>query len=96
MLLQALHGPGGLQLEQLAVLVDQAAAITRADADMQWQAMERISNRQQARIKTGGLVGSIRYSGDLLPFVPYLRAGEVIHVGKSTTFGFGRYSVQHS
>lgn len=91
MLLQALHGAGGIQLEQLAVLVDQAAAITRADADIQWQAMERISNRQQARIKTGGLVGSIRYSGDLLPFVPYLRAGEVIHVGKSTTFGFGGY-----
>ena len=91
MLLQALHGPGGMEIEQLDSLMERAAAVATKATDMRWQSMERISNRQQARIKTGGLVGSITYSGDLMPFVPYLRAGEIIHVGKSTTFGFGGY-----
>lgn len=91
MLLQAVHGPGGMQIEQLDRLMERAAAVETRAADMRWQSMERISNRQQARIKTGGLLGSITFSGDMTPFVPYLRAGELIHVGKSTTFGFGGY-----
>lgn len=94
MLLQALHGPDGVQPAQIDALLLQAETIQTASTNLQWQSMERISNRQQARIKTGGLVGSITYRGDLTPYIPYLRAGEQLHVGKSTTFGFGRYQLE--
>lgn len=91
MLLQAGHGAGGMEIEPLDRLVERAAAAATKTSDLHWQSMERISNRQQSRLKTGGLLGGITFSGDLAPFVPYLRAGELIHVGKSTTFGFGGY-----
>jgi CRISPR/Cas system endoribonuclease Cas6 (RAMP superfamily) len=33
------------------------------------------------------------YEGDLGPFLPLLRLGELLHVGKHATFGLGRYEV---
>jgi len=59
-----------------------------------WQSLERITNRQQKKLSTGGLLGSVIYRGDLVQFLPLLRLGEFIHAGKSTTFGFGCYTVQ--
>ena len=94
MLLQALHGNGGLSKEQLDDLITLAEKVTISQSTMQWKQMERISNRQQARIKTGGLLGQVCYQGDLTPFMPLLRAGEIVHVGKSTTFGFGGYRLK--
>jgi len=96
MLLQALHGAEGVRLEQLGALLNQADDIVITDSDMRWQSMERISNRQRARIKTGGLTGKVIYQGNLAPFMPFFKAGELVHVGKSTTFGFGRYTLQDS
>jgi len=95
MLLKAQHDPDGLRFEQFKELVEKSNAVKTEATSMQWQSMERISNRQQARIKTGGLVGSITYTGELQPFIPFLRAGELLHVGKSTTFGFGGYSLKY-
>lgn len=90
-LLQLLHGSGMVDDNGAEALLELANGIEIKHTDLHWQSMHRISNRQQARIKIGGLLGSITFSGDLTPFVPCLQAGEIIHVGKSTTFGFGRY-----
>ena len=35
------------------------------------------------------------YEGDLTPFIPLLEAGRILHVGKNSTIGFGRYSVAY-
>ncbi len=42
----------------------------------------------------GGLVGSLTLEGDLAPFGPLLRTGEILHVGKGATFGLGRLAVE--
>lgn len=94
LLLQAAHGPAALPCDRLDRLEELARDITMSDSTLTWQSMERISNRQKARIKTGGLTGSITYRGELAPFIPWLKAGELVHIGKSTTFGFGRYRLQ--
>jgi CRISPR/Cas system endoribonuclease Cas6 (RAMP superfamily) len=41
----------------------------------------------------GGVVGEAVYEGDLGPFAPLLALGEVLHVGKGTGFGLGRYEI---
>ena len=75
------------------MILKEAETIETADNALRWHDWERYSTRQGVRMKMGGLVGEIRYSGNLGPFLPFLKAGEVLHVGKGTSFGLGRYSV---
>jgi len=93
-LLQLLHGAGEVECNQAETLLEQTQSIKIKHTNLHWLGMQRISNRQQSRIKTGGLMGHITYIGNLTPYIPYLRAGELLHVGKSTTFGFGGYRLQ--
>jgi len=58
-----------------------------------WVDWERYSNRQKVRMKLGGLAGRIIYKGKLSEFLPLLKAGEVFHVGKGTSFGLGKYRI---
>jgi CRISPR/Cas system endoribonuclease Cas6 (RAMP superfamily) len=44
----------------------------------------------------GGAVGSWTLAGDLAPFWPLLYLGQWLHVGKSATFGLGRYRLKAS
>lgn len=54
---------------------------------------ERYSNRQQTRMKLGGVLGTVTYEGELAPFLPFLAVGEWLHVGKGATFGLGKYRI---
>jgi CRISPR/Cas system endoribonuclease Cas6 (RAMP superfamily) len=54
----------------------------------------RYSGRQEHRISMGGFVGDVTFEGDVQPFVQIIKAGEILHVGKGTAFGLGRYGVQ--
>ena len=44
-------------------------------------------------MKLGGFVGSITFEGNMREFMPYLLAGEILHVGKGTGFGLGKYKI---
>lgn len=69
-----------------------AAEIIQTESDeLSWVDWERYSSRQQSRLKIGGLLGKIRFSGDISPFIPLLLFGEHIHAGKQATFGLGQY-----
>lgn len=61
---------------------------------LKWYDWERHSNRK-GRMKLGGLIGSITYEGDLDKFLPLLKMGQYIHVGKAVVFGLGRYEIDH-
>jgi hypothetical protein len=63
---------------------------TRA-ADLRWVDWERYSACQDGRMKLGGFVGTATFEGELDVFMPLLRLGEVVHVGKGTAFGLGKY-----
>lgn len=60
-------------------------------SDLRWHDWERYSARQQTRMALGGFVGRITFAGPLGPWVPLLKLGEVLHVGKGTAFGLGKY-----
>lgn len=59
-----------------------------------WHDWDRYSNRQQTKMTLGGLVGALHLEGDLTPFAPLLRAAEILHVGKNTTFGLGKIALE--
>lgn len=62
--------------------------------DLLWYDWHRYSRRQEAKMNFGGLRGAITFSGPLGPFMPFLRLGEIVHVGQATTFGLGQYHLQ--
>jgi len=55
---------------------------------------EHFSRRQNRVIEYEGITGWAIYTGELGQFLPILRAGEILHIGKGTTFGMGRYEME--
>jgi hypothetical protein len=74
-------------------LIERAGRVVTESKSLRWHDWERWSARQETKIKMGGVVGRIEFSGDLGEFLPYLRQGEMVHVGKGTAFGLGWYEV---
>jgi hypothetical protein len=75
-------------------LIEQCKTAAQIEtSQLQWRDWERYSNRQQRRMKFGGIVGQVIYQGALRPFLPLIFLGQFIHLGKNTTFGLGRFRI---
>ena len=74
-------------------LIERAGQVVTEFRSLRWHDWERWSARQDTRMKLGGVMGRISFSGDLGEFLPYLRQGELLHVGKGTAFGLGWYEM---
>ncbi|AEG16479.1 hypothetical protein Desku_2979 [Desulfofundulus kuznetsovii DSM 6115] len=75
-------------------LIARAARVRLAEDHTRWVDWERFSARQDSRIKMGGVVGRAVYEGEVAEFIPLLRLGELVHVGKGAVFGMGKYRVE--
>lgn len=73
--------------------IERAKEVEIAEADVRWQEWGRYSSRQKRHMNLGGLKGEVVYGGDVTPFLPLLRLGRLIHVGKGAVFGNGRYEI---
>jgi hypothetical protein len=60
-------------------------------SDLVWHDWERYSQRQNTRMKMGGFIGKITFEGELCEFMPFIKLGEYLHIGKETVFGLGKY-----
>jgi hypothetical protein len=85
------HCGGDLSGVAFREWIKSAGQVRTVSEDFGWFDWERYSGRQQARMKLGGMIGSATFEGPVAPFLPLLRAGEVAHVGKGTSFGLGGY-----
>ncbi len=74
-----------------AALLQKAKGIEKVNSDLYWYDWKRYSNRQKVSMKLGGFMGKISFKGDISPFLPFIRLGEFVHVGKACTFGLGKY-----
>ena len=89
------HGNGKPAEFDFKGIIEQAKEVRTVQRNLRWYGWERYSARQEQHINMGGFVGEITFEGDLWPFMPLIKAGEVLHVGKGTAFGLGRYEVKH-
>jgi hypothetical protein len=74
--------------------IEQAKEIQATEVATSWTDWERYSGRQDQRVKMGGLVGPITYTGNLALFRGLLALGTLVHVGKGTVMGNGRFAVK--
>ncbi len=72
-----------------------ATDIKIKDKALGWYSWERYSSRQKTKLNMGGFIGNITFSGNVGPFMPFIKAGEILHVGKGTTFGLGKYEINN-
>ncbi len=75
-------------------IIAKAQEVKVQKKDLRWFDWERYSTRQNTRIKLGGFVGGITFKGNIEPFMPIIKAGELLHVGKGTSFGLGKYQIR--
>lgn len=74
-------------------LIARAQGVAVVESRVQWLDWERYSSRQDTKMFLGGVVGRVRYAGEVEPFLPLLALGELVHVGKGATFGLGQIRV---
>lgn len=55
---------------------------------VQWK---RFSHRQSQAVPMAGRVGMVRFTGNITELIPLLIVGELLQVGRHTTFGLGQY-----
>jgi len=92
--LDLFHG-SGKGIEDYKELIEKSQKVTVSRSDLHWTDWERYSTRQKVKMKLGGVVGNVSYEGNLTPFLPYLHFGQIVHVGKGTSFGLGRYEITY-
>ena len=91
-LLSYFHCSQELEVDFRGIIRD-AEHIVTEQKNLRWYDWERYSTRQDTRMKLGGIVGSITFSGNLDPFWPYVLLGQLTHVGKGSSFGLGKYEI---
>ncbi len=74
-------------------LIEKAKEVKVKKENLRWYDWSRYSGRQETRIKMGGFVGEITFEGEIEPFMLLIKAGEVLHIGKGTGFGLGKYEI---
>lgn len=72
-------------------ILKSAKKVKIGSCNLRWIDYKRYSTRQKTEMKLGGIKGEIEYRGNIREFYPFLKLGSYIHIGKNTTFGFGKY-----
>ena len=75
-------------------IIEKAKEVKVEKQNLRWYDWERYSGRQETTMKMGGFVGEITFEGEIVPFMPLIKTGEILHVGKGTGFGLGKYEIE--
>jgi hypothetical protein len=90
--LRALYGDGPLEIDFRAMGA-RAAAVQLVRSQLTETQIERLSSRTGQRHPLGGFMGEAVYEGDLGEFVPYVRLGKWVGVGRQTVWGKGEIDI---
>jgi len=92
-LLYYFHCDGDLSEWDFKKIIEKAEDVKVENKNLKWYDWQRYSARQETKMNMGGFVGEITFEGNIQPFIDLIRAGEVLHVGKGTGFGLGKYKI---
>lgn len=67
-----------------------------ASQEIRWKEIPRYSFRNQEKSRLKGMIGSVCLEQVTEDWLLLLCAGELVHIGKSVTFGFGQYVLQET
>jgi hypothetical protein len=84
----------GKKLEVDFQELGEAANQITSNKNLKWQDWTRYSSRQKKEMILGGVMGEWQLQGNLKPFVPLLKLGQWLHIGKNASFGLGRYRLK--
>lgn len=91
--LASLYG-GGRPALNYKELVEGSKQIELAKSSIQYKRCLSYSHRKSALTPLEGIMGSLDFTGDITPFMPYLVLGQWLHIGKQATFGMGQYHLE--
>jgi hypothetical protein len=74
-------------------LGEEADKISIIRESLRWTEEKRFSKHRDLQHVLKGFIGEVEFRGDITPFMPLLRLGEVLHVGKATAFGQGWFKI---
>lgn len=84
----------GAEEWDVAGLLSMAREARMRRCETTWQDIERYSQRQERRMQLGGFVGHAEFDPIPEPLLPHLVWGELVHMGKASAFGFGKYRIE--
>jgi hypothetical protein len=74
---------------------ERAEKIRTVSDTTRWVESARYSRRREVTHDLSGFVGEVSFEGELEMFLPYLKLGEYLHVGKNAVFGNGWYEIKY-
>lgn len=89
----SIHSPLSFEID-VPKLLERTGEIHTNPYGLRWHDWQRYSDRQKGRMKLGGFLGDIVFSGPLDEFMPYIRLCEFLNVGKNVSFGLGRFETE--
>lgn len=91
--LATFYGSGPLELD-FKSLGELAEQVETVHDDTHWVDRSRYARRRGVTHDLSGFAGAITVRGVLAPFLPLLRIGEYVHVGKNAVFGNGWFEIR--
>jgi len=88
----SIHSPLSFELD-VPRLLEKTADVRTGASGLRWFDWQRYSARQSRKMKLGGFLGTLEFSGPLNGFLPYIKLCEFLNVGKNVSFGLGKYEV---
>ena len=87
------YGSSQIEWDHPSFLESTSKVITE-QSDLWFHKAERHTESQDGKLDQSGLLGEITFSGAQIgPLLPLIVAGEFLHAGKGTAFGFGCYRI---
>ena len=84
----------GEDLDVDTSVLRKAANSVMHESHLRWFGSDRRSHRAESSTLVGGFIGTIRYRGNLTPFLPFIHLGEYLHIGPYTALGYGQYRLR--